>query len=87
MIEMPKNCRKNTKEDIAEPADENSSASSSNNGNGGGGRNLRKRTVNLNRLASSISTPMVCEFQHCGVQLADGDTLEVSFFYKSSRDF
>lgn len=44
------------------------------------GRNLRKRKVNLNRLASKISCPMVCQFQHCGVQLADGDTLAVRTF-------
>ena len=43
------------------------------------GRILRKRKVNLNRLASSISCPQVCQFQHCGIQLADNDTLEVSF--------
>ena len=43
------------------------------------GRILRKRKVNLNRLASSISCPQVCQFQHCGIQLADSDTLEVSF--------
>lgn len=45
-------------------------------------RNLRKRKVNLNRLASSIVCPLVCQFQHCGVQLADGDTLEVSLTVK-----
>ena len=42
------------------------------------GRILRKRKVNLNRLASSISCPQVCQFQHCGIQLANDDTLEVS---------
>ena len=51
------------------------------------GRILRKRKVNLNRLASSVSCPEVCQFQHCGVQLANDDTLEVSYvtlilFYK-----
>ena len=40
-------------------------------------RQLRKRKINLNRLASAIACPQVCQFQHCGVQLADGDTLEV----------
>jgi len=40
------------------------------------GRILRKRKVNLNRLASSVSCPEVCQFQHCGVQLANDDTLE-----------
>jgi len=40
------------------------------------GRILRKRKVNLNRLASSISCPQVCQFQHCGIQLANDDTLE-----------
>ena len=40
-------------------------------------RVLRKRKVNLNRLASSISCPVVCQYQHCGVQLADYETLEV----------
>jgi len=40
------------------------------------GRILRKRKVNLNRLASSVSCPQVCQFQHCGIQLADDDTLE-----------
>ena len=42
------------------------------------GRQLRKRKINLNRLASAIACPQVCQFQHCGVQLSDGDTLEVS---------
>ena len=45
------------------------------------GRSLRKRKVNLNRLASSVSCPEVCQFQHCGVQLANDDTLEVSLCY------
>ena len=40
------------------------------------GRILRKRKINLNRLASSVSCPEVCQFQHCGVQLANDDTLE-----------
>ena len=43
-------------------------------------RVLRKRKVDLNRLASSISCPMVCKFQHCGVQLADYAALEVTIF-------
>lgn len=42
------------------------------------GRSLRKRRIDLNRLASSVSLPLVCQFQHCGVRLADGDSLEVS---------
>lgn len=61
------NKMRQTKED----EDENKPGSS-------GRRNLRKRKVNLNRLASSIACPLVCQFQHCGVQLSDGDTLEVS---------
>ena len=43
------------------------------------GRILRKRKVNLNRLASSVSCPEVCQFQHCGIQLANDDTLEVRY--------
>ena len=55
------------------------SATTSNSNNEG--RTLRKRKINLNRLASRASCPQVCEFQHCGIQLADGDTLEVCFFF------
>ena len=55
----------------SEPKDESSNV----------GRILRKRKVNLNRLASSVSCPEVCQFQHCGVQLANDDTLEVSLCY------
>ena len=43
-------------------------------------RVLRKRKVDLNRLASTVACPMVCEFQHCGVQLADYVALEVTKF-------
>ena len=43
------------------------------------GRILRKRKINLNLLASSISCPQVCQFQHCGIQLADNDTLECHY--------
>ena len=43
-------------------------------------RVLRKRKVDLNRLANSVSCPMVCKFQHCGVQLADDVALEVTIF-------
>ena len=39
------------------------------------GRSLRKRKLNLNRLASSVSCSKVCQFQHCGIQLPDDETL------------
>ena len=45
----------------------------------GTGRNLRKRKINLNRLSSAIVCPQVCQFQYCGIQLSDGDTLEVRY--------
>jgi hypothetical protein len=50
------------------------------------GRVLRKRRINLNRLASSLSAPLVCQFQHCGVQLADGEMLEVSNYRCTCQD-
>merc|ERR1711997_1254634 len=68
VIKMPKDNNNQQASTSESPAPSASSISE--------GRNLRKRKVNLNRLASAISTPLVCEFQHCGVQLADGDTLE-----------
>ena len=46
----------------------------------GTGRILRKRKINLNRLSSAIVCPQVCQFQYCGIQLSDGDTLEVRHF-------
>ena len=51
------------------------------------GRILRKRKVNLNRLASSVSCPEVCQFQHCGVQLANDDTLEVSYVITDIKNY
>ena len=51
------------------------------------GRILRKRKVNLNRLASSVSCPEVCQFQHCGVQLANDDTLEVSYVINDIKNY
>jgi hypothetical protein len=58
---------------------ESKDACSNESSNDNVGRILRKRKVNLNRLASSVSCPEVCQFQHCGVQLANDDTLEVSY--------
>lgn len=37
---------------------------------------LRSRKLNLNRLSSNLTCPQVCKFQHCGIQLRDGDSLE-----------
>ena len=37
-------------------------------------RVLRKRRVDLNGLAKD---PLVCQFQYCGIQLTDFETLEV----------
>ena len=37
-------------------------------------RVLRKRKVDLNGLAKD---PLVCQFQYCGIQLTDFETLEV----------
>lgn len=39
-------------------------------------RQLRKRKLDLNRLSSSLTCPQVCQFQSCGIQLKDGDSLE-----------
>lgn len=39
-------------------------------------RCLRRKRVNLNRLCSSLLRPQVCQFQYCGMQLRDGDSLE-----------
>ncbi|TRY64308.1 hypothetical protein TCAL_01853 [Tigriopus californicus] len=39
-------------------------------------RQLRKRKLDLNRLSSSLTCPLVCQFQFCGIQLKDGDSLE-----------
>ena len=81
---MPKKSKKNVyvsecyEEMQKEPIDDSTTTTSSNNNEG---RILRKRKINLNRLASLASPRQVCEFQHCGIQLADGDTLEVSSFF------
>ena len=55
------------------------SGSSSKESSSGTGRILRKRKINLNRLSSAIVCPQVCQFQYCGIQLSDGDTLEVRY--------
>ena len=64
---MPK-CKEKTRITINEATQEENAIN---------GRSLRKKRVNLNRLASSFACPLICQFQHCGIQLADGDTLEV----------
>lgn len=53
-----------------------SSSKAENKEEGRGKRNLRKRRLNLNTLSSSLTCPQVCQFQHCGIQLSDGDSLE-----------
>jgi hypothetical protein len=57
------------------PPDTASTSSAASEGNNNG-RSLRKRRLNLNRLANAITCPQVCKWQFCGVQLRDGDSLE-----------